>query len=133
MTIKDLPILTSVQAHWLNSKPLDNDLAIFIQSTEYYKETRAIPSPVWWKMHENKLAQLLKFNSSAHAVIKESSVNEYGQDIVNNAHRYMSNIAKRNNIQPVSLQYATIAWFVSQIIDIDKTKELNKWDWEVKP
>lgn len=131
MTIKDLPILNSIQAHWLNSRPLDNDLTAAVQSTPFYKETREIKIE-WWRLHENKCAQLLKFNTGSQAVIKESAIEEFGQEIVNNAYRYMSNIAARSNIQPVALQYAAIAWFVDQMIDIEKTKALNNWSWEIK-
>jgi ferric-dicitrate binding protein FerR (iron transport regulator) len=34
--------------------------------------------------------------------------------------------------QPVTLQIAAIAWYVSQIIDVEKTKELKQWESTVK-
>lgn len=131
MTIKDLPILSKIEAHWLNSKPLDNTLSTAVQETKFYKETRQI-RPDWWTLHENKLAMLLKFNAGKPAVIKESAIEEHGQEVIDNAYRYMTSIINRNNIQPIALQYAVIAWFIEQMIDIDKTKELNKWEWTVK-
>lgn len=131
MTILDLPILSKIEAHWLSSKPLDSKFATAIQETDFYLETRRI-NPDWWTMHENKLAQLLKFNAGKPAVIKESAIEQYGQDVIDNAQRYMTIIINRSNIQPIALQYAAIAWFIDQMIDIDKTKELNNWEWTVK-
>lgn len=131
MTVKDLPKLTPIEAHWLNSKPLDNDFMTEVQASTYYNETRHI-RPDWWKMHENKLAYQLKFNNNSPVVFKKDAIEKYGQEVIDNAYRHLSHLTRRTNLSPVSLQYAAIAWYINEIIDIDKTKELNNWEWEVK-
>ena len=130
-SIKDLLPLTPITAHWMSSKPLDNEFATMVQGTAFYTETRYV-KPEWWTKHENKLAYLIKFHNKCAVVFKESAIEKHGKEVVDNAYRYMTNIANRSNIQPVSLQYAAIAWFIDQMVDIDKTKELHQWKWEVK-
>lgn len=127
MTIKDLPILDKIQAHWLNSRPLDNDFSTFIQRTDFYKESRAIRID-YWKIPENKLAYQLKFNANSPTTFKQEAIDEYGQDVINNAFIHLSHLLRRTNISPSSLQIAAIAWYVSEMIDIEKTKEQNKWN-----
>ena len=130
MTIKNLPKLDPIQAHWLNSQPLDNAFATEIQDTEYYKETRNTNLP-YWRIKENKLAYELKFNANSVFLIKQEAIDLYGEEAVNNASRHLSHLLKRSNIHPVSLQYAAISWYINQIVDIEKTKELNKWELKV--
>jgi len=127
MTIADLPTLDPIQAHFLNSRPLDNDFANFIQKTEFYKESRSIRVD-YWKIPENKLAYQLKFNANSPTTFKQEAVEKYGQEVMNNASRHFSHLLRRTNVSPVSLQVAAIAWYVSEMIDIEKTKEQNKWD-----
>ena len=130
MTIKDLPKLEPIQAHFLNSKPLDNEFATAVQGTEYYKETR-FTKPEYYRSVVNKLAHELKFNANSPFIIKASAVEEYGEEVVNNASRYFSNLRGRNNIHPVALQVAAISWFIVQMIDVEKTKELNSWELKI--
>jgi hypothetical protein len=130
ITIKDLPILDPIQAHFLNSKPLDNDFATAIQETTFYEESRNT-KPEYFRILENLLAYQLKFNTNSVFFIKQEAIDKYGQDVINNASRYFSNLRLRNNIQPASLQIAAIAWFIDEMIDIEKTKEQNKWELKV--
>lgn len=123
MTIKDLPILDPITAHWLNSQPLDENFSTFIQSTEFFKETRFSRSE-GWKMQENLLASKLLHNQWQW-VIKESAKEEFGEKEVNNANKMLGYLLRRSNISPVTLQIASVAWYVSQIIDIPATKAKN--------
>lgn len=131
MTIKDLPALDPITAHWLNSQPLNNEFSTFIQGTEFFKETRYARNQGEWKLIENLIAEKLLHNQFPY-VIKESAKEEFTADKVNNANKSLGYLLRRNNIQPVSLQIAAIAWYVSQIIDVEKTKELKQWESTVK-
>ena len=130
MTILDLPKLTPIEFHLLGTKPLENSFSTMIQATDFYKETRHFKFE-WWTKHENKLAYFLKFNSNSVIIIKDSAIEKYGQVTIDNANKYLNSIVRRSNIQPVALQYAAIAWFIEQMVDIAKTKEANKFQWEV--
>lgn len=130
MTINDLPKLDPIQAHFLNSQPLDNAFATAVQETEYYKETR-FTKVEFYRSVVNKLAYELKFNAESPFFIKQEAIDKYGQEAVNNASRHLSHLRRRNNVHPVALQIAAISWFIDQIIDIEKTKEENKWDLKV--
>jgi hypothetical protein len=125
-TIKNLSILTPIEAHWLNSKPLDNEFLSAVQATEFYKETRQIRVD-YWKSRENKLAYQLKFNSNSPVTFKEDAVEKYGMELINNAHRHLSHLMRRTNVSPAALHVAAIAWYVNEIIDIEKTNEQNRW------
>lgn len=124
MTIKDLPILDPITAHWLNSQPLDEKFSTFIQSTDFFKETRFARSERDWKMVENFLAVKLLHNQWQW-VIKESAKEEFGEREVNNANKLLGYLLRRNNISPIALQIAGIAWYISQIVDIPATKAIN--------
>jgi len=125
MTIKELPKLDPIQAHWLNSQPLPTDFLNDVQSSEFYKETRHIRFD-WWKIPENKLAYQLKFNSNSPIAYKDEVDEEYGKEVVDNAKRHLAHLLKRTNIS-APLQCAAISWYIAQMIDMDKTKEQNGW------
>lgn len=136
MTIKDLPKLDPITAHWLNSQPLDSTFSTFVQSTEFFKETRYARNEREWKLEENKIAEKILHNQKPY-VLKDSAKQEFGEDAVNNANKSLGYLLRRNNISPVSMQIAAIAWYVSQIIDIEKTKQMREWEaivkeWETK-
>jgi hypothetical protein len=127
MTIKDLPILDTIQTHFLNVEPLPNEFSLHVQGTKYFIEAR-YKRVMDYKLEENKLAHLLKFNTGSAYWPKQSAIDEYGQEAVSNAQRHLNQLLKRSNISPIGLQYAAIAWYIEQIVDIEKTKEHNKWD-----
>lgn len=126
MTIKDLPTLDPITAHWLNSQPLDEKFAAFIQSTEFFKETRFARTQSEWKLQENIMAEKILHNQFPY-ILKDSAKEEFGNDAVNNANKMLGYLLRRNNISPGALQIAAIAWYISQIVDIEKTKELKQW------
>jgi hypothetical protein len=130
MTIKDLSQLTPIEAHWLNSKPLDNGFLTAVQATDFYKEARNI-KPDWWRFQENKLALQLKFNANSPVTFKQEAIEKYTQETVDNAYRHMTYLLKRGNV-PLPLHYAAISWFINEIIDIEETKKQNNWEWEIK-
>lgn len=126
MTILDLPKLTPIEAHWINSKPIDSDFLLFIQGKDYYREAKTI-RPDYWKYEENRLAMQLKFKQNAPVSLKDSSIKKYGKPAVDNAYQHFTHLCKRTNISPLSLHFAIMAWYIEEIIDIEKTKELNDW------
>jgi hypothetical protein len=126
MTIKDLPILDPIQAHFLNSQPLPNDFLTFIQNTEFYNEAKNRRFTEF-KHKENSLAYLLLTNGNASTILKEDAIEKYGRDAVNNAQRHLNHLIKRRGVSPIGLHYAAIAWYVQQIVNIDKTIDFNKW------
>jgi hypothetical protein len=127
MTIKDLPTLDAIQAHFINSSPLDSKFCDFVQSTDFYKETRLGRPAFYWKMPENRIANSLKFNKTSPFFIRDDAREKYGNDAINNASRHFTHLLKRNDI-PFSLHCAIISWYVQEMIDIEKTIEYNKWE-----
>jgi hypothetical protein len=127
MTIKDLATLDTIQAHFLNTQPLPNEFSLHVQGTKFFIEAR-YKRIMDYRLEENKLAHLLKFNTGSAFWLKQSAIDEYGQEVVGNAQRHLNHLLKRSNISPIGLQYAAIAWYIEQIVDIEKTKEHNKWD-----
>jgi hypothetical protein len=126
ITILDLPKLTPIEAHWLNTKPLDNYFLLHVQSKDFYREAKTV-RPDNWKHEENKLAMQLKFKLNSPVSLKQSAIEKFGKPAVDNAYQHFTHLCKRNNISPLALHYAAMAWYIEQIIDIEKTKELNGW------
>lgn len=126
MTIKDLPILDSIKAHFLAQNPLDNDLIMEAQSKDYCIEIKS-SKPEYWKIKENKLALLMKQSQAAFLKYKKSAVNKYGEDYIQNAGRYLQCILAKRSVPNAYIHIAVISWFIFEIIDVDQTLKANNW------
>jgi len=126
MTIKDLPILDSIKAHFIAQNPLDNDLIMEVQSKDYCNEIKSL-KPEFWKIKENKLALLMRQSQAAFLHYRKDVTNKYGEDYVQNAGRYLQCIMAKRSVPNAYIHIAVIAWFVFEIIDVERTAKLNNW------
>ena len=127
MTIKDLPQLDSLKVHFISQSPLDNDFIVAVQDTEYCTEARKVRVDSW-TFKENKLALLMKHNKGAFLAFSKEAEAKYDQAILQNASRYLNIILGKNNIPTGGLHVSVISWFIFQMIDVDATLKLNKWE-----
>lgn len=127
MTIKDLPQLDSLKVHFISQSPLDNDFIVAVQDTEYCTEARKVRVDSW-TFKENKLALLMKHNKGAFLSFSKEAEAKYDQAILQNASRYLNIILGKNNIPTGGLHVSVISWFIFQMIDVDATLKLNKWE-----
>jgi hypothetical protein len=127
MTIKDLPILDSIQAHFLNQKPLDNDFILEIQDKDYCFEARKIRVDMW-KFKENRLALLMKQNKAAFMKISKEAEENFEPHVIQNAQRHLNSLLNRNNVSTSGMHVAAISWFIFQLLDVEETLKLNKWE-----
>ncbi len=126
MTIKDLPILDSIKSHFLSNSPLDNQLILEVQDSQYAIEVKT-NRPEMWKIRENKLALLMKQNQSVFIESRIDAENEYGLDCIQNAKRYLQCIINKKNMPNFWLHVSVISWFIYQFVDIEKTLKANRW------
>lgn len=127
MTIKDLPILDSLQVHFITQSPLDNAFIVAVQDTDYCNEARKVKVDSW-TFKENKLALLMKHNKGAFLAFSKEAQKKYDNNTLQNAARYLNIILAKNNIPTGGLHVSVISWFIFQMIDVDATLKLNKWE-----
>lgn len=127
MTIKDLPQLDSLKVHFISQSPLDNDFIVAVQDTEYCTEARKVRVDSW-TFKENKLALLMKHNKGAFLAFSKEAEAKYDQAILQNASRYLNIILGKNNIPTGGLHVSVISWFIFQMLDVEATLKLNKWE-----
>lgn len=125
-TIDKLPIVDSMRIHFFKQEPLNNELIIEVQDTDYFMEIKIVQQNNW-KKKENKLAYLMKYNGSAFLVYKKEVIKKYGQEVVENAGKYLQCLLSKRNVPTVLLHLAIISWFVHQIIDVEQTIKKNGW------
>lgn len=127
MTIKDLPILDSLKVHFISQSPLDNDFIVAVQGTDYCTEARKVRVDSW-TFKENRLALLMKHNKGAFLAFSKEAEKKYDQATLQNASRYLNIILGKNNIPTGGLHVSVISWFIFQMIDVEATLKLNKWE-----
>lgn len=127
MTIKDLPVLDSIQAHFLNQRPLDNDFILAIQDEPYCFEARKVRVDLW-KYKENKLALLMKQNKAAFMKVSAEAEEKYEPAVIQNAIRHLNSLLNRNNVSTSGMHVAAISWYIFQILDVEETLKLNNWE-----
>lgn len=127
MTIKDLPVLDSIQAHFINQRPLDNDFILAIQDEPYCFEARKVRVDLW-KYKENKLALLMKQNKAAFMKVSAEAEEKYEPAVIQNAIRHLNSLLNRNNVSTSGMHVAAISWYIFQILDVEETLKLNNWE-----
>lgn len=127
MTIKDLPVLDSLQVHFISQNPLDNEFIVAVQDTDYCYEARKVKVDSW-TFKENKLALLMKHNKGAFLSFSKEAQKKYDNNTLQNAARYLNIILAKNNIPTAGLHVSVISWFIFEMIDVDATLKLNNWE-----
>jgi hypothetical protein len=70
----------------------------------------------------------MKHNKGAFLAFSKEAEKKYDQAILQNASRYLNIILGKNNIPTGGLHVSVISWFIFQMIDVEATLKLNKWE-----
>ncbi len=121
--ITDFPKLDRTQFFFVTKTPMQTELTEFVTASglkdRVFLPNKHLPAHI-------KMAEHILFNPQKHIMFKEELEQNYEKEVLDNAKSYFSNFRKMTHIQKPE-HLAIIAWFVDQLVDIEKTAEYNKY------